>query len=124
FFHRTLSLFILQVKLFLSYISGFVKFIKYFQVVNKLLHALVRVGPHFLGPQIFQDSFGLFRVVPEIGLLGNEFFVFYFDDLTIVVKDTSLKPRCALSSLSVVLKSWLWVKNRANILKAGRRRAV
>jgi hypothetical protein len=40
-------------------------------------------------------------------LLGNEFFVFNFYYLTIVVKDTSLRRRCGPSSLSTVLLSFL-----------------
>jgi hypothetical protein len=65
--------------------------------------ALVGIGPDFLGAKLFQCSFCLFGIIPEIGLLGNQLFVFYFDDLTIVVKDTSSKPQFWPSSLSTVL---------------------
>jgi len=53
-----------------------------------------------------QNGFGLFRIVPEIGLLGNQLFVFYLSDLTIVVKDTSSRRSYEPSSLSTDLMSW------------------
>jgi len=47
------------------------------------------IGPNFFGADVFQNSFSLFGIVPEISLLGDEFFIIYFNALTIVVKDTS-----------------------------------
>jgi hypothetical protein len=75
----------------------------------------IRIRPDFLGAQFLKFGFGFFRTVPEIGLLGNEFFVFYFNDLTIVVKDTSSKPLFWPSSLSTVLLSSGFTLNEAQI---------
>jgi hypothetical protein len=63
------------------------------------------IRPDFFGPDIFQDEFGLFGIVPKISLVGDEFFVFYFGNLAIVVKDTSSRPPHGSSSLSTVLWS-------------------
>jgi hypothetical protein len=50
---------------------------------------LKSISPDFLGADIFKNGFGLFGIVPEISLLGDEFFISYFKTLTVVVKDTS-----------------------------------
>ena len=49
----------------------------------------------------------MFGIIPEISLLGDEFFVFYFYALMIVVKDTSSRRSHEPSSLSTVLLSFL-----------------
>ena len=76
-------------------------------IVEKLIHALKSIRPDFLLADVVQNGFGLFRIVPEIGLLGNQLFVFYLSDLTIVVKDTSLRRSYEPSSLSTDLLSLL-----------------
>lgn len=77
------------------------KFIENFEVVELLVYFFIRVGPDFLRADVLQDDFRLFGVVPKIVLLGDAFFVFDFYFLTIVVKDTSSKPRHGPSSLSI-----------------------
>lgn len=76
-------------QLFFAYVAGFVELVEYFEVVDQLGNVVEGVGPDFLRTDIFKNSFGLFRIRPEIGLLRDQFFVFYFKALTIVVKDTS-----------------------------------
>jgi hypothetical protein len=63
------------------------------------------IGPHLLGPDIFQDGLGLLGIIPKISLMRDEFFVVYFGNLAIVVKDTSSRPPHGSSSLSTVLWS-------------------
>jgi hypothetical protein len=64
------------------------KFLQYFQVIHEFGDVVKRVSPHFFGADAFQDCFSFFGFVPEIGLVRDQFFVFYFKALTIVVKDT------------------------------------
>jgi len=53
-------------------------------------HFFKNIGPKFFGANAFENYFCLLGVVPEIGLVGNLFFVSYFCNLAIVVKDTAL----------------------------------
>jgi hypothetical protein len=66
---------------------------------------LKRIRPDLFGPDVFQGSFGLLGIIPEIGLLGDQLFIFYFEALTIVVKDTPSRRSHEPSSLSTVLLS-------------------
>jgi hypothetical protein len=68
------------------------KLIEHIQVIQLLVYPFKRIGPYLFGADAFQNTFGLAWVVPEIGLVGYGLFVFYFNNLTIVVKDTSSKP--------------------------------
>jgi hypothetical protein len=85
-----------------------VKFIKHLEVLHLFVDFFKGVSPNLLGPDIFKDGFGLPGVVPKISLVGDEFFVFYFVDLAIVVKDTSSRPPHGSSSLSTA--QWSSVK--------------
>jgi len=85
-----------------------VKFIEHVQIFNLFVYPFKSVGPDFLGPYTVKNNFSLLGVIPKIRLMGDAFFVFYFVDLAIVVKDTSSRQPRGPSSLSTVL--WSWVK--------------
>jgi hypothetical protein len=78
------------------------KFIQYLEVFNLFVDGIIGVGPDFLGPDVFQDDFSLFGIIPEVSLLADSFFVFDFYSLAIVVKDTSSRQPRGPSSLSTV----------------------
>lgn len=78
------------------------KLIQYLEVVNLFANGIIGVGPDLLGPDVFQDYFGLFGIIPEISLLADSLFVFDFYSLAIVVKDTSSRQPLGPSSLSTV----------------------
>jgi hypothetical protein len=63
------------------------------------------IRPDLFGPDGLQRGFGLLGIVPEIGLLRDQLFIFYFYALTIVVKDTPSRRSHEPSSLSTVLLS-------------------
>jgi hypothetical protein len=65
------------------------------------VNALVRICPDFYSAEFPKLHLRFLWIVPEIGLLGDLLLVFYFNDLAIVVKDTSSKPMCGLSNLSI-----------------------
>jgi hypothetical protein len=81
------------------------KLVQHVQVVDQLRNVLKRIRPDLLGPDVLQGSFGLLGIIPEIGLLRDQLFIFYFKALTIVVKDTSSRRSHEPSSLSTVLLS-------------------
>jgi len=81
------------------------KFIQHFQVFEKFVDTFKGVCPDLFQAEGMKDCFSLFWIIPEIGLLGNKLFVFYFNDLTIVVKDTSSRRSYEPSSLSTDLLS-------------------
>jgi hypothetical protein len=82
------------------------KFIEHLEVFDRFIHTLVSVGPNLFRTNVFQDCFGLSRVVPEVVLMGDAFLVFDLYSFTVVVKDTSLGRRCGPLDLSVVRMSW------------------
>src|SRR5690606_36123108 len=88
-----------------GYLFHTVEFIQHFEILDFLVQAFKRSSPGFSGLDLFHGFFGFFRIVPKVclGRYGLKVLDLYF--LTIVVKDTSSKPMCGLSSLSVVLKS-------------------
>jgi hypothetical protein len=57
---------------------------------------LVVFNPFFFGSQVFDNGFSLFRVVPEVWSESFFFFVGYFYELGIDVKDTSSAHQDAL----------------------------
>jgi len=77
------------------------EFLQHFQVVNFFVDNFIGIGPDLLGPDVLQDNFRLFGVVPEISLLADSFFVFDFYSLAIVVKDTSSRQPHGPSNLSI-----------------------
>jgi hypothetical protein len=88
------------------------KFIEHLEVVREFTHGLIGVSPNLLGPDIFQDRFGLLGVVPEIGLVGDPLFVFDFYAFTIVVKGTSSRQPLWPSRLSIGRLSCEMVKRQ------------
>jgi hypothetical protein len=85
---------------------------KHLQVVNRFADGLIGIGPDLLGPYVLQDRFGLLGVVPEIGLVGDPFFVFDFYAFTIVVKDTSSRQPLGPSRLSAGRLSYAFGKGQ------------
>jgi hypothetical protein len=88
------------------------EFIEHLEVVSFFADRLIGISPNLLGPDIFQDGFGLLRVVPEVRLMRNTFFVFDFYSLAIVVKDTSSRQPRGPSRLSIGLWSLVEIKSR------------
>jgi hypothetical protein len=81
------------------------KLIEHVEVVDLFAHGLIGIRPYFLGPDVLQDGFRLFRIIPEISLVGNPLFVFDFYAFSIVVKDTSSRQPRGPSRLSIGLWS-------------------
>src|SRR5690606_15527555 len=105
---------VFAVEFLFAYFAGFVEFVQHFEVVKRLAYLLESVSPHLLRAQFAKHSFCLAWILPKICLLGDSFFVAYFYNLTIVVKDTSSRRKREPSNLSVVLLSW-FLKSAANI---------
>jgi len=83
------------------------EFLQYAKVVQEFGYLVEGVCPYLLRADILQYRFSLPRVVPEFRLLGDEFFVFYLNNLSVVVKDTSSRhPRAPLNP-SIVLWSYV-----------------
>jgi hypothetical protein len=93
FLHSLGRLLVFGIQLFVGGIACFVKFIENLEVLNKLVHTLVGVGPDLLGPDVFENGFGLSRIVPEVVLVRDPLLVFDLYAFTVVVKDTSLGRR-------------------------------
>ena len=87
------------------------KLVQDFQIIELLCQLIERIGPDFFWANALEDDFRLLGVVPKFGLVRDAFFVFYFRFLAIVVKDTSVRRRRGLLSLSGFLRSW--IKNLA-----------
>jgi len=92
------------------------EFMEHFQVFHQFVDLLERIGPDLFGADVFQDYLGLLRVDPKVSLLGDQFLIFYFKSLPIVVKDTSSRRSCGPSSLSTCLMSWILFKICTNIV--------
>jgi len=101
FFHRYCGKIVGSVNLLLGGIAGFPEFLQDLQIVQLGRQIVVSVRPDLSAPDVFENGFSLFRIVPEIRLLGYSFFVFDLGLLAIVVKDTPSKRPVALSSLSI-----------------------
>jgi hypothetical protein len=70
------------------------------QIVNTANNTLVQAYPVFFYFGLFEQFFCSFGVIPKIGRKGFFFFLFYFAQLTIDVKDASLTLPHALLGLS------------------------
>jgi len=80
-----------------------VKFTQHLKIIDKLADLLERVGPNLFRSDTFKDCLRLLRVVPEIRLLSDQFFIANFESLAVVVKDTSSRQQREPSSLSTCL---------------------
>jgi hypothetical protein len=75
------------------------EFIQHLKVVELLADFVVSIGPDLLGPDILQNRFSLFGIVPEIILVSDTLLVLYLGSLAVVVKDTSSRRRYDLLDL-------------------------
>jgi len=66
-----------------------VKIIEHFKIIQLLGYFFKNICPYFFGANALENYFCLLGIIPEIGLVGNLFFVSYFCNLAIVVKDTA-----------------------------------
>src|SRR5690606_28095120 len=105
-FDRFRRLHVFRIQLVFSDIAGQMKFVQDLQILQHFENVLKSVSPDLFGADTFEDCLCLFWIIPEIGLLGNQFFVCDLSALTIVVKDTSSRRQRVPSSLSTVLWSW------------------
>jgi len=85
------------------------KFVQNLKVLNGFIDLLKGVGPDLFRADVLQNNLSLLRICPKIGLLGDELLIFYFNSLTIVVKDTSSRRSLGPSSLSTCLMSCVMV---------------
>ncbi|MBI1766789.1 MAG: hypothetical protein HYR67_00260, partial [Bacteroidetes bacterium] len=69
FFQRFSSGELLAVEFFFACITGFVKFVEHFKVIQLLGDFAICVRPDFFGPDVFQDGFRLLGVIPKIRLM-------------------------------------------------------
>jgi len=66
---------------------------KHVEIVDGAVGIVVQLNPVFLGLYFFEDRLRLGGVVPEIGVLGTELFVFDFFEASVDVKETSSGPQ-------------------------------